>query len=154
MLQQLIDHNPDLKRLSDEGYVMEINGGHLVVHHIPYVTPARKVRNGALVCILTMAGPTRIGTPPDHTIYFQGETPCNSDGSALTSIINNSNATQLNGIMPVQHYFSSKPSAGNYASYYDKIRTYAEILSSQAKVIDPTVTQKPNKKKENEKGNI
>jgi hypothetical protein len=47
----------------------------------------------------------------------------------------------------VNHFFSSKPKAGNYANYYDKIRTYAEILSSQAMAIDKSVTAKPNRKK-------
>lgn len=148
MQQLLINHNPDLIRLSEEGYVMEENGGHLLVHHIPYVTPTREVKYGTLVCVLTMAGPTRIGTPPDHTIYFHGETPCNADGSSMTSIINNSNSHLLNGKIPVNHYFSSKPvGQRNYANYYEKIRTYAEILTAQARVIDPTVTAKPNKPK-------
>lgn len=147
MLQQLISHSPDLKRLMDEGYEIETKGGLLIAHHIPYVTPAKEIKYGKLVCALTLAGPNRTGRPPDHTIYFSGETPCNADGNALTSIINNSNPQQLSEGLTVNHYFSSKPKAGNYDNYYDKIRTYSEILSAQAKVIDCSVTTKPNKQK-------
>jgi hypothetical protein len=36
--------------------------------------------------------------------------------------------------------------SGNYPNYFEKIRTYAEILSINAKAIDGTVTTKPFKK--------
>jgi len=65
----------------------------------------------------------------------------------MTAILNNSNRQQLTESIVVDHYFSSKPASGNYADYYDKVKTYSEILSAQAKVIDPTVTCKPNSKK-------
>jgi hypothetical protein len=147
MLQQLISLNPDLKQLWDDGYDLEYSGGYLLTHHIPYVTPDKQVKLGTLVCVLTLASPTRLASPGDHTIFFTGETPCNSDGSALVAIINNSNRQQLTPSILVDHYFSSKPLSGRYNNYYEKIRTYAEILCSQAKVIDSTVTTKPNKNK-------
>src|SRR5690242_19173715 len=34
--QQLISLSPDLKRLRDEGYNLEIRGGHLLVKDVPY----------------------------------------------------------------------------------------------------------------------
>ena len=36
MSQQLISLNPDLKRLQDEGYHVEVKNGHLLVHEVPY----------------------------------------------------------------------------------------------------------------------
>lgn len=147
MLLPLINHSPDLLRLQEEGYQLEISGGYIIVHHIPYVTAAKEIKYGFLVCALTLASPTRTGKPPDHTIYFSGETPCHADGSALTEIINNSNRQQLTESIVINHYFSSKPKSGNYENYYDKIRTYSEILSAQAKAIDSSVTTKPKKQK-------
>ena len=146
MQQQLINLSPDLKRLQDEGYHIEVKGGHLVAHLIPYVNPRKEVKFGALACPLTLASPTRTGAPPDHTMHFCGELPCNSSGMPLTAIINNSNTTPLSEGLVANHFFSSKPVTGNYPNYYDKIRTYAEILSIHAKEIDSTVTTKPNKK--------
>ncbi|MFR7634026.1 MAG: DUF6791 domain-containing protein, partial [Streptococcus salivarius] len=43
MSQQLINHSPDLKRLRDEGYEIEVHGGHLLVHHIPYVRSNKEI---------------------------------------------------------------------------------------------------------------
>ena len=147
MQQQLINHSPDLMQLQEEGYLFEISGGHLIVHHIPYVTASKEIKYGSLVCSLTLASPTRTGKPPDHTIYFCGDTPCHADGTTLCDIINNSNRQQLSESIVVNHYFSSKPKWGNYQNYYDKVRTYSEILSAQAKVIDSKVNTKPNSKK-------
>lgn len=147
MQQQLINLNPDLQQLWDEGYGLEVNGGHLLAHHIPYVNPNKEVKYGILVCVLTLATPSKVARPQDHTIYFCGETPCDANGLALTAIINNSQPQQLTSTILVNHYFSSKPASGNYDNYYDKIRTYSEILSAQAKAIDPTVTTKPRIKK-------
>lgn len=147
MQQQLISLNPDLGKLQDEGFDFEVRGGHLLVHHIPYVTAALEIKYGTLVSVLTLIGPNRIGKPKNHTIFFIGETPCDSRGAALNSIINNSRSRQLTEDIVVNHYFSSKPASGNYANFFDKVRTYAEILSSQAKAIDYSVTYRPHKQK-------
>lgn len=147
MQQQLINHNPDLNRLQEDGYDIAVFGGYLVVRQIPYVTPSKQLDFGTLICVLNYAGPTKISPPPDHTIYFCGETPCSSDGTPLNSIINNSQRQQLTAELLATHYFSSKPLSGNYPNYYEKIRTYAEILSIHAKAIDKSVTTKPFKLK-------
>jgi hypothetical protein len=147
MQQQLISLNPDLKQLWDDGYELEVCSGYLLVHHIPYVTTGKEIKYGTLICVLTLAGPNRVGRPRDHTIYFCGETPCLANGTPLTAIINNSRIQRLTATILANHYFSSKPSSGNYNNYYEKIRTYAEILSAQAKVIDQTITARPRREK-------
>ena len=147
MLQQLINHNSDINQLQEDGFQLEVNGGHLLAHHIPYLNTNLEISYGTLVCVLTLATPARVAPPQDHTIFFCGEKPCDKNGVPLEAIINNSNNQQLTNSILVNHFFSSKPKSGNYANYYDKIRTYAEILCSQAMAIDPSVTSKPNKKK-------
>lgn len=144
MQQQLISLSPDLKRLQDEGYELEVRGGHILVHHVPYLNSKIEVKYGVLVSVLTLTSPNRTGQPNDHTIYFCGEPPCDTDGKILNSIINNSNNQQLSESITVNHYFSSRPISGNYENYYDKFRTYAEILSSQAWSVDKSITTKPN----------
>ncbi|HEY4064668.1 MAG TPA: DUF6791 domain-containing protein [Puia sp.] len=148
MQQQLINLSPDLKRLQDEGYDLDVSTGQfLLVRHIPYVTLSRQVKLGTIVCTLTLASPTRTAPPPDHTVYFCGEIPCEAGGLPLNAIINNSNRQQLRPGLFVDHYFSSKPASGRYDSYYDKIRTYAEILCAQAQVIDCHATCRPHRVK-------
>jgi hypothetical protein len=147
MQQQLISLNPDLNRLHEDGFDISISGGYLIVRQIPYVTINQQVALGELICVLTYASPTIVSPPQDHTIYFSGETPCNSTGVALDSIINNSQRQQLTTEIIATHYFSSRPISGNYPNYFEKIRTYSEILSIHAKAIDKDVTTKPKKQK-------
>lgn len=151
MSKQLINHSPDLVKLIDEGYQVEVSegGGHLLVHHIPYLNSKGELKYGILVDRLNLASPHLTGRPHDHTIYFTAEKPYNADGSAIP--VNNSNAITLENYIHVQHYFSRKPHAGNYPNYYDKIVTYTEIFESQVKVLHPTATSKPNKKTTHEK---
>jgi hypothetical protein len=140
----LISHSPDLLKLWEAGYDMEIKGGqYLLVHQIPYVSETKKVLYGSIVCVLTLSTPNRVGTPPNHTVFFVGEKPCNSDGVPLNAIINNSNTQILTDGVVINHYFSSRPVTGDYPDYYEKIRTYAEILSVEAKIIDSSITCKP-----------
>lgn len=118
----------------------------MLVHHLPYLNPNREVKLGTLVCVLTLASPTRTGSPPDHTAYFIGEMPCYEDGAPITAIVNNSNAQRLTERILINHYFSSKPISGNYPDYYEKVRTYAEILLAPAYYIDGVATARPNRK--------
>jgi hypothetical protein len=136
MSQRPISRSPDLKRLRDEGYDVAVRAGHLVVNGIPYVDATRAVRRAALVSTLSLSND--VTNPPDtHVIMFTGENPCNADGSPLSKIINNNTVTTIDGDLIVRHTFSSKPRSGAYANYYDKVTTYAAILASQARAIDP-----------------
>ena len=54
MSNKLVNRNPDLKRLRDEGYEIEVRGGHLIAHHIPYVNKNREIKIGKLITTLQM----------------------------------------------------------------------------------------------------
>lgn len=145
MQQLLINHSPDLKKLQDQGYDILADGGYLFTRHVPYLDANRTIKYGSLVCLLTLATPTRVGRPQDHTIYFCGEVPCDAQGVALHAVINESRRQQLTQTIAIDHYFSSKPPTGNYSDFYEKVSTYAKILGSQAQAIDPSITWTPLK---------
>ena len=44
MSRELFSRNPDLKRLRDEGYFVQQQGGYLVMRQVPYVDEHREVR--------------------------------------------------------------------------------------------------------------
>lgn len=140
MSQKPISHSPDLKRLRDEGYDLEIRSGYLLVKDVPYVNSARQVKRGILVSTLTMAAD--VTTMPDnHVAYFVGDHPCRSDGTEIEQIKNPSGGKALAHDLVVNHTFSAKPH-DPYPDYYAKVTTYVTILSSYAEVIQPGVTAK------------
>lgn len=140
MSHKLINHSPDLKRLWDEGYEIEISEGFLLLRHVPYLNSAKEVCYGVLVSALDLAGDIT-QSPQTHALFFAGDAPCDKDGKTLDAIINSSREQQLTPKIKVNHYLSSKPPEG-YADYFEKMTTYASIISASAKSLDDSVTEK------------
>jgi hypothetical protein len=138
MSQPLIGRSPDLRKLVEEGFELEVRGGYLLVGHVPYVDSQRQVQYGVLVLELTLAGDVT-ARPTNHVARFIGETPCNAAGEPLRQLINSSQKQDLGNDIVVTHLFSAKPSGG-YRDYYHKVTAYAARLAGEAVVIDPTAT--------------
>jgi len=137
MSHPLISRSPDLKRLQDEGYELEVHSGFLLAKGIPYVNPRKTVSRGTLVVKLVLAGDATT-RPDDHVAYFDGEHPCNADGTEIAQIKHVSGERTLAEGVVIQHSFSAKPKPSDaYPDYYAKITTYAAILSGPAQLIHP-----------------
>ena len=140
MSHALISRNSDLQRLRDDGYNITVQAAHLVMHDVPYVTPAGAVKRGTLVSPLQLNNDVTL-VPTQHVIYFAGEHPCDQHGAELQRIKHGTATQTLAEGLVVNHSFSSKPSDG-YKDYYDKMTTYANILWGPAHAIDSCVTPK------------
>lgn len=141
MSQQLINHSPDLKRMRDEGYEIEVIGGYLIIHHIPYVNRNKEIKFGSLVSTLVLKNVQTTAKPDTHVIHFIGENPCEINGSIITAIQYNNAASNLNANLKVDRSFSNKPPSG-YPNYYEKVKRYADIISAPAKYLNNEVTEK------------
>src|SRR5450755_3001527 len=144
MSATLINHSPDLLRLQNEGYSLQIVGGtalHLLVH-IPYVNAERQVLWGTLVSPLSVSGETTIRPVSDtHQTWFIGEHPCNTDGTEITGIKHGTALTDFGSGIVVNHSFSAKPLNGvPYVDYHAKMTQYIAIISAPAHSIDPDAT--------------
>src|SRR5260370_36106270 len=85
MSQRPINRSPDLKKLRDEGYDLEIRSGCLLGKDVPYVNSRKEVRRGILAMKLVLAG-DETSRPDDHVAYFSGAHPCNEDGTEVARI--------------------------------------------------------------------
>jgi predicted ThiF/HesA family dinucleotide-utilizing enzyme len=138
MLLAQINRSPDLKRLVDEGYEIEVKGGHLIVHQIPYVNSSRQIRYGKLITTLALNNDVTL-KPDTHVMGFMGEYPCNKDGSIITAIQHSSPNQQVVDGIVMNFTFSNKPPNG-YNDYHHKVTRYVEIISAPAKSMDNSVT--------------
>lgn len=138
MLRALINHSPDLKRLLDEGYKLELRDGLLLVHRIPYVNSSSEIREGVLVTNLNLVG-NKTARPKNHVIHFIGDQPCEKDGKIITSIKHNTTTRNLSKSVIVNRSFSNKPTNG-YSDYYQKITRYIAIISAPAISLDSSKT--------------
>lgn len=140
MSLQPVSPSPDIIRLRNDGYEVEIRGTHLLVSHIPCVNSARQIEFGTLVSTLALTG-NKITKPDTHVVHFIGPHPCHKDGSIMAQIQHGSQTQTLAEGIVVNHSFSNKPSNG-YPDYYEKMSRYAEIISAPAHSINPKVTAK------------
>jgi ThiF family len=151
MSHQLISLSPDLNRLREEGYFVEIVGGKLLLREIPYVNSKCQVRTGTLISTLNMAGDVA-QYAGDHVVSFNGEYPCNANGTAIDQISHQSFDMDLGDGVTARHTFSSKPANG-YNDYYHKMTTYAAIISGAAAVLQPGISARkfcvPDEKENN-----
>ncbi|MGV3581653.1 MAG: ThiF family adenylyltransferase [Methylophilus sp.] len=131
--------NPDIKRLFDEGYEVEVRNGYLVIHSVPYVNSDRQVKTGAVVTDLNI-NVDELLPQKDHQVWFVGDYPCHSTGAPIEAIRNVSNSQQLWEGFEVQHRFSCKINGQIYPDYYSKMKNYINIISNEAVVINPTAT--------------
>ncbi|XQA61835.1 ThiF family adenylyltransferase [Xanthomonas sacchari] len=142
MSSSLISRSPELQRLRDEGYDLEIRDNHLLVKRIAYATVDKTVAVGTLVIALNLTADVA-QRAPDHTAWFIGQTPCDSFGQPLNKIINSSERMERAPGLWTDHFFSSKPKSGLYSGYYEQVASYAKMLLVHAQGIDPQATATP-----------
>lgn len=140
MFQQLLNLNPDLQKLRNEGYELQKKGGYLCIHHIPYLNSKGEIKYGSLVTQLDLdVDNEKTVKPHTHVIYFIGESPCHQNGTIMNALINQTANLNLLEGLNVNHTFSSRPADG-YTDYYHKITTYVELISAPARSVNPLVS--------------
>ena len=152
MSQRPFSLSPDLKRLRDEGYFVQIRGGFLVMREVPYVDAQRQVRMGSLISSLNLAGDVA-QVPDTHVVDFDGDYPCGVDGAPIHQISHRNGDVNLGHGLIAKHGFSSKPSTG-YTDYHHKMTTYAAILSGPAAVLKPGVNPRTFRVPEHEDNSV
>ncbi len=141
MSQQLISRSPDLQRLIDDGYEVEIAGGHLIIHSVPYVNAKGVIRLGTLVSVLDSLNGDTTGPPKTHVALFAGEHPCDNDGNKVPHLDHSPNNQQIRPGLVMDRSFSCKPKpSGRYDDYHHKMTTYVSMISRHAQKVDPNVT--------------
>lgn len=141
MSRKLIDHNEPLRRLRDTGYNVDIHAAHLLARDIPYVTERGEVAyDGILVSTLNMNGDL-VNAPDTHTIMFVGGFPCQHDGRPLEVLRHQTADVRISDRLVANHTFSMKVGGRpQYVDYFEKIDSYASVISAPAAVLDPDAT--------------
>lgn len=140
MQLELISHNEDLNLLIEKGYDIEVDGGYLLVHHIPYLNSELNICYGTLVSTLNIRSDNVLLKPDNHVIYFKGGRPYNVDGEPVTGIEHEVRDIVL-GNITVNRSFSNRPNDG-YSNYYEKVKRYSDIISDPVKSLDANITEK------------
>ena len=92
------------------------------------------MKYGQLICSFDGS---ESGPPPDHTMYFAGEYPCDDQGAPIEALRNSSERQELAKGLWVDHYFSARPMGGTYEDYRHKITHYAHVIGTVCETNRP-----------------
>ncbi|TCC21916.1 ThiF family adenylyltransferase [Kribbella speibonae] len=135
-LPRLVRNSPDLTQLVNEGYSVRIHAGHLIIDDIPFVTAARTIIRGSLVCPLDTEG-ERTRAPSTHVMWFS-HLPHTKDGVERSDLIHDRTRRDLADGIEVAGSSSQKVRGGDYPNFYEKVVAYAALVSGDAQAIDST----------------
>src|SRR5438128_2741412 len=108
MLPPLLSRSPDLRRLLDEGYEVQISKfNYLLITGVPYINARREVVRGTLASTLDLAGDVT-ARPTTHVALFVGEPPCEQDGKEIVGIGRSPLNQPIAPGLVAQFQFSSK----------------------------------------------
>lgn len=129
--------NPDLQRLVDDGFHVSLEGQHLVIHRVPYVTKDRTVAYCSLIstyCEHEVAA----GYINDHTVFVVGDIPYRDDGISLeVAMVANASKQIIAGrSVGCQLSYKTEPLSAMLANYHSKMTHYVRKLGSYVEAID------------------
>ena len=136
MSRRPIALSPDLLRLQNEGYDIDIRDGFLLVRNVPFVTSGCRIERATLVSPLSLSGDVTV-KPGTHVCHWTGAHPCHADGSKIRSIQNGAGQTDLAPGLHAAFTFSAKP---DYRDHHHKMTTYIGRIAGEAAKLDPTAT--------------
>lgn len=152
MSAALFSLNQDLLRLREEGYFVQVTGGLLVMREVPYVNTQRKIMTGTITSSLCLSG-NITQKPEPHTVHFEGEFPCNADGTLIQGITPGGQIP-ANPEISSQYQLSSKPGPEGYQDYFQKMSTYATIIAGPAAVLKPSATPRVFRQPDDEENSV
>lgn len=139
MSARLTALDPSAQSLLNDGFAVEVRQQHLLMHDVPYVNEARELRRGTLICTYVWSGDT-LQPQDNHQVWFAGSHPCSPAGAKLTALAlpNQFARVELFPGQWVDNQFSNKPDGVTaFSDHGTKLRHYADILTSQARGVDP-----------------
>lgn len=132
MLQRLVSHNDDIRRLVERGYAVGFDSECLIVRDVPYLDSEKQLRSGAVVTKLEFIDENRV-KQHNHEIYFAGSEPHGLDGTRIPNL--GGGPTQL-GLsaddIVIERSFSNKPRSGAFVDLFEKVESYVMIISGPA----------------------
>jgi len=136
VLQTLVSHNDDLRRLVDRGYAVGYGDGYLIVRDIPYLDGQGSLQGGAIVAKLVFQDRDHV-SQDDHQVFFAGGHPHGLDLKPIPNLASREAILPLGdgfSDVVVQRRFSNKPvGTGRFADFFEKIESYANIIAGPAR---------------------
>lgn len=133
MLQTLVNHNDDIRRLVEKGYAAGFDSNYLILRDIPYLDGQGELQSGAIVTQLVFVDQVRV-QQQNHQVSFSGSAPYGLNGLPVANMGDTPHHIVLGAgcsEVAVQRQFSNKPANG-YRDFFHKIEQYVALISGPA----------------------
>ena len=135
MLQKLVNHNDDIRRVVEKGYAVAFDSNSLIVRDIPYLDSDLQLQWGAFVAKLEFVDNEKV-RQDNHQVYFAGSSPYGLDRRPIPNLGDSPHVYSLTEAcrdVVVQRAFSNKPRvAQKYADFFEKFESYTNLISGPA----------------------
>jgi hypothetical protein len=134
MWSKQIDLKFDIQKMGAEGYEVKLFSNHLYICSVPYLDQSGNVHTDGVLG-------TPVENPGDHVVYWSGSYPFAKSEEKLTSLQHQQQDIRLSSESDVVFHFSfSNKPQGGFQNYFDKMRSYINIICGPAMAVDSTVT--------------
>jgi hypothetical protein len=143
-LQELASHNPFIKGLEKQCYLLDFINGFFVIYGLPYLNKNGELEHGDWVSPVNLTEDGILNPPiNNHQAHFRGGRPHDGNGRELKLGIQNAGTHVANGF-DTSLSFSYKLKDGealrDYRSFEEKVRTYLDTITAPAMAKYPQAT--------------
>lgn len=142
--QELVNHNPFVKNLHDQGYELDFVGNYFVIYGLPCLDQNGGLQFGDLCSPVALGDGGAIAPQGTHQVWWRGAKPHAQGGTELgIGIV--ATQVQIAPDLTTDYAFSLKlredgQPARNYESFQEKIETYLAVIVQPALVAYPDAT--------------
>lgn len=132
--RELANRNPFIADLEEQGYLLDLVNGYLVIYGIPYLNGEGALQHGDWASGLDLANGV-IDPPTDHQAYFKGESPHDGQGRALRLGGGPGEISIAEGFVTDRSFSYKLIEDGQmrpYLSFDEKVTTYLDTITGPA----------------------
>lgn len=132
--RELASRNPFVVDLEEQGYLLDLVNGYLVIYGIPYLGEDGTLQHGDWLSGLDLADGV-IDPPRDHQAWFRGGSPHDGQGRALRLGGGVAEVEVAKGFVTNRSFSYKLADNGQmraYASFEEKVTTYLDTITAPA----------------------
>ena len=140
--QELASHNPFVRELESQGYLVDFINGYFIIYGLPYLDKDGALRHGDWASPVDLTNWV-LDPPSDHQAWFRGGRPHDQKGRELRLGGGASQVSVAEGFVTDYSFSYKLLESGQmrqYRSFEEKVHTYLDTITGPAMAAYPDAT--------------
>ncbi len=142
--QELASHNPFVRELEGQGYLIDFINGYFLIYGLPYLAKDGTLQHGDWASPVDLTTDSVIDPPKTHQAWFRGGRPHDQAGRELRLGVADAKVTVVEGFVTDYSFsfklFDDSGQKRDYRSFEEKVRTYLDAITPPALAAHPDAT--------------